>query len=666
MRRSLLSTLALLLLFGCSLPAFPQDSPPPASEPEQSEVIRSFDSLIALRSDGTMHVTEIIRVVALNERINHGIFRDFPTKYKDQWGNRYHVAFDVVGAARDGHDEPYHTETLDNGVRVYMGSKDMLVTPGEHTYELTYETSRQVGFFADHDELYWNVTGNGWIFPIEHATAEVTLPPGVAREQVTVTGYTGAQGSRAQDFSGEVDAHGVSRFVTKHPLGPQEGLTIVVMFPKGLVTAPSLQQKLMWFLGDNAPAMAAFIGLLVTLLYQIAAWFAVGRDPEPGPIVVRYEAPQVLSPGAVRYLKKMKYDDKIFSALVVDMGVKRYLRIDQDAEGAFTLTKESGAVEGPGVATFSAMKLSPEEKLIADSLFSSGSTCELKQANHTRIKTAIDAVKKQLAQAMEQRYFLTNSRYLWPSVALTIATFIAVLAVSGSSGAPVAIFMTVWLAGWSVGVAALSLAVASAWRAAWHSHGWGKLSYGGALFITAFSVPFFIGEFFGLGMFARSTSVVATLALIVLALSNFIFHELLKSPTNAGRALLDQIDGFREFIGATEDTERKYPLERSPATFEKFLPYAMALDLEEVWTAKFQSVIAAASAAGAATSSGYSPAWASFSGASALSGLGAFSDLGSALGSAVSSSSSAPGSSSGGGGGGSSGGGGGGGGGGGW
>jgi len=662
MRRMPFCIVALFLLLGCSLPGFPQDAPPSATEPEQSEAIRSFDSLIALRSDGTMHVTEIIRVVALNERIKHGIFRDFPTQYKDQGGNRYHVAFDVVGAARDGRSEPYHTETLDNGVRVYLGSKDVLVTPGEHTYELTYETSRQIGFFADHDELYWNVTGNGWIFPIEHATAEVTLPPGVAREQVTITGYTGPQGSRAQDFSGEVDAHGVSRFASKHPLGPQEGLTIVVMFPKGLVTEPSLQQKLMWFLGDNAPAMAAFVGLLVTLLYQIVAWFAVGRDPAPGPIVVRYEAPQGLSPGAVRYLKKMKYDDKIFSALVVDMGVKRHLRIEQDAEGAFTLTKESGAAWGADAGA----KLAPEENAIADSLFSSGSSCELKQANHTKIKTAIDAVEKQLAQAMEQRYFLSNSKYLWPSVALTIATFIAVIAVSGGSGAPVAIFMTVWLSGWSFGVAALSMAVASAWRSAWHSHGWGKLSYGGALFITAFSVPFFIGEFFGLGMFARSTSVVATLALIVLALSNFIFHELLKSPTNAGRALLDQIDGFREFIGATEDTERKYPLERSPATFEKFLPYAMALDLEEVWTAKFQSVLAAAAAAGTATSSGYSPAWASFSGASALSGLSAFSDLGSSLGSAVSSSSSAPGSSSGGGGGGSSGGGGGGGGGGGW
>ncbi|HTK95727.1 MAG TPA: DUF2207 domain-containing protein [Terriglobales bacterium] len=647
------------LLLGCSLPAFPQDqeADQPAGQPEQREVIRSYDSHIRIGDDGTLQVTEVIRVVANHDQINHGIYRDFPTDYRDRWGERYHVKFAVVGARRDGQAEDWHTEAKSNGVRVYLGSKDVIVPIGEHTYELSYTASREIGFFKDHDELYWNVTGNGWIFPIERATAEVTLPRSLPREQVTITGYTGPQGSRAQDFTGEVDAAGVSRFATTRQLGSEEGLTIVVMFPKGIVAEPTSEQKARWFFSDNAAAAVAFGGLVLMLLYQVFAWFAVGKDPAPGTVMVRYTPPDGFSPAAIRYLRRMGYDDKAFASLVVDMGVKRYLQIKQDAGGKFTLTH---LPKGDPKSLFF------EEQQLADNLFDGKDSIKLEQANHSTIKSAIDALKNTLAQKMEQHYFVTNGKYMWPSLGLTAATFLSVIAFSDAEMIPVALFMCVWLSGWTVGVAALSLSVAAAWKQAWHSKGWGKLSYGGALFITAFSVPFFAGEIFGLGMFARATSAVAAVVLIAMAVSNLVFHELLKAPTHAGRDLLDQVDGFREFIGATEDMERKYPLDRSPDTFEKFLPYAMAMDLEEVWTSKFESVLAAAAAAGGGASHGYSPVWMSVSGASGLAAIGAIGDFSGSLSSAISSSSTAPGSSSGGGGGGSSGGGGGGGGGGGW
>ena len=654
MRALIRHILLLALVLGGCLPLLAQDQDQ-QSEPSQSaEIIHSYDSKILLRADGSMRVVETIRVTAAHEQINHGIYRDFPTHYRDRWGEKVDVKFEFQGAKRDGQPEDWSVEGRGNGVRVKIGNKDTLVPIGEHTYELTYETNRQVGFFQDHDELYWNVTGNGWIFPIAKATAEVTLPGDPKKEQVTLAGYTGPEGSTAQDFTGEVDAHGVSRFATKHYLNAYEGLTIVVMFPKGLVVEPSREQRVRWFLDDNKPAMVALLGLLVGLLYQFGAWSAVGKDPAPGTVMVRYTPPDGFSPGAIRYLRRMAYDDKVFAALIVDMGVKGYLRIDQDDAGKFKVTRTKHHDD---------KSLSDDEAILADTLFENSELIEFEQINHTRIKSAIDAVKGALAKKLEQHYFLTNGKYMWPSLAIMAATFLAVLSFSDTEMIPVALFMCVWLSIWSLGVAALLVSVASAWKHAMHAKGWGKLSYGGALFITAFAIPFVGGEIFGLGMFARATSIVATAVLAAFGVSQFIFHELLKAPTHAGRDLLDQVDGFREFIGATEDMERKYPLDRSPATFEKFLPYAMAMDLEEVWTAKFATVLAAAAAAGAATAHGYSPAWTNMSG----SGFSSFSsDLGGSLSSAISSSSTAPGSSSGGGGGGSSGGGGGGGGGGGW
>src|SRR5690606_29860282 len=106
----------------------------------------------------------------------------------------------------------------------YIGSRDAIVTPGPHTYTLTYRTARQLGFFDTHDELYWNVTGNGWAFPIDAAAATVELPPDVPRERVTLEGYTGPMGSIERNLTTEVAADGTLRFRTTQPLDSYEGL----------------------------------------------------------------------------------------------------------------------------------------------------------------------------------------------------------------------------------------------------------------------------------------------------------------------------------------------------------------------------------------------------------------------------------------------------------
>ncbi|HVG92659.1 MAG TPA: DUF2207 domain-containing protein, partial [Alphaproteobacteria bacterium] len=142
----------------------------------QTEGIRAFDSRITVNSDGSMQVVETIAVESAGVDIVHGIYRDFPTRYRDRVGNNYSVLFDIVRLRRDGNTEPYHTEDLSDGVRVYFGSSSFNLPPGPHTYQFTYRTNRQLGFFRDHDELYWNVTGNGWKFPIDAATATVFLP----------------------------------------------------------------------------------------------------------------------------------------------------------------------------------------------------------------------------------------------------------------------------------------------------------------------------------------------------------------------------------------------------------------------------------------------------------------------------------------------------------
>jgi uncharacterized membrane protein len=165
-------------------------------------------------------------------------------------------------------------------------------------------------------------------------------------------------------------------------------------------------------------------------------------------------------------------------------------------------------------------------------------------------------------------------------------------------------------------------------------------------------------------MLIRSGSVWFAVLLAALIGANILFHYLMKAPTRTGRALLDQVEGFKQYFLAVErdPLQRLSEPEVTPELFEKYLPYAVALGVEKAWSARFAAALAQAGKAPA----DYAPNWYVGSDLASLGAAGFASTLGSALSSAVASASSAPGSSSGGGGGGSSGGGGGGGGGGGW
>src|SRR5512139_464131 len=156
------------------------------------ERILRFDSKIDVARDGTLDVTETIHVRVENIVINHGIYRDFPTKYRATGGRRVKVGFQLTDTWLDGQPEPNKVETLTNGVRVRIGNADRTISPGEHIYTIRYRATRMIGRFDGYDELYWNVTGNGWGFPIDRAAATIELPSPARFGQRAV--YTGPQG----------------------------------------------------------------------------------------------------------------------------------------------------------------------------------------------------------------------------------------------------------------------------------------------------------------------------------------------------------------------------------------------------------------------------------------------------------------------------------------
>jgi len=620
----------------------------------QDERILDFFSDIVIHADSSLTVKETITVRALGQSIKRGIIRDFPTVYKDRQGHRVRVSFEIAEVRRDGRLEPYHTENVANGVRIYIGHKDVLIASGVHTYEITYRTSRQLGFFKDYDELYWNVTGTGWTFPIDHAAARIVLPQGARLLQHAA--YTGPQGAKGQDYRFVDEGGGTVFFETTRKLGVGEGLTVAAAWPKGFVHEPDRVERALALLGDNRGLALGIFGLIAVLVYYLAVWFRVGRDPEPGTIIPLFEPPHGFSPAAVRFIRNMDFDQKTFAAAVVNMAVKGHLLI-RETDDTYTLVKKTGKKE----------QLTPGEKKIEDALFDSGSKeITLDNKHAAKFKKALDDLRKSLSQEYEKTYFFTNSGYMIPALGFSLAILAGLIFYAPQ---PVmAGFLALWLTIWSLGCTVLAIRVFQAWRGSRRGRLprrlLGKFS---ALGTTLFALPFWAGEIVGLALFAYSVSVLGAVILAVLGGLHAFFYHLLKAPTHLGRKILDQIEGFRMYLSIAEKDRLGilHPPEKTPEHFEKYLPYALALDVEQEWCEQFAQVLGSGDDARQA----YRPAWYHGSQWSTLeaSGLASLSEsLSGGLTSAIASASTPPGSSSGSGGGGSSGGGGGGGGGSGW
>jgi len=602
-----------------------------------SEVILDYHSDITVLQSGEQIVSETIKVRAEGNEIRRGIYRDFPTDYKDRFGNKVRVTFDLLSVERDERAEDHHTKKMGNGIRIYAGNKNILLKPGVYTYKFKYRTSRQLGFFEEHDELYWNVTGNGWGFPIKKASAAVTLPPGIHTRSIKIDAYTGQQGSKEQAFTSGMDAQGRVTFSTSRGLGPNEGLTIVVGWPKGHVTEPSGTRKVQFLLSDNQSLLMSFAGLILVFLYYLWAWLKVGRDPEKGTIIPLFEPPHNLSPAAMRYIMQMQYDKKTFTCAVIDLAVKGYLTISEEEKlfGLRTLYK----LNRTEIELKS--QLSIGEKKVGKKLFP-GSRKSLKLTNkhHARISGAMDALKDRLKEEYHTSIFKTNLNYMIPGFLISIATLLIGAFSIGPMAAPV-IFMSVWLSLWTIALFLL----------------WATRKYLLAMVFTFFELIVIIVLF-------NLANPLIIIFFILLVILNVLFYALLKAPTHLGRKLMDQIEGFKMYLKTAEEhrLEMMHPPEKTPELFEKYLPYALALDVDQAWSEKFSSVLARAGEGGRE----YSPGWYHGSHWHSHNPAGFTKTLGSSFSSAISAASNAPGSSSGGGGGGSSGGGGGGGGGGGW
>ena len=547
------------------------------------ERILSFHSDIRVMTNGMIEVTETIEVRAEGNRIRRGIYRDFPTEYEDKLGNEYRIAFRPLAVLRNDRGEPYHTQSIRRGVRTYFGSADRFIDHGVHTYTFRYAASRMLGFFDEHDELYWNVTGFDWAFPIDAASATVTLEFDAPLSGISFEAYTGRFGAQGADYKAHIDSARSVHFRSTRPLSPVNGMTIVVGWPKGFVEEPTRTDRVGWLLKDNRNLLVAVIGFILLLVYFVPVWHKYGRDPEEGVVITRYLPPEDYSPASLRYVRQMYYDDKVMTAAVVNLAVKGYLEIKRRGSKHWLIRKDSDLLRP---------ELAAGEHELFVGLFKDGSKIELDDENHETLGKARSEHRESLQRDYKKKYFKTNAWVSVPAAFIMLATVL---------------------------------------------------------------IAFNIGR-------GATPAVIAMVVVSFITMAFFAF--IMRAPTLRGRKLLDEMLGFKDYleIAEKEELNLRNPPEKTPELFEAFLPFALALGVDQQWSEKFASIFASIRNP---NGEAYRPSW--YNGRWNNSNLSKTTNkLSGSLNSAIGSSVSPPGSSSGGGGGGFSGGGGGGGGGGGW
>jgi len=392
---TLLLLLPLLLLAVSPLTAYGEDF-----------TIRSFRSDIEIRADSSLRVIETIETEF--HRSRHGIYRDIPFRYLDELGKKTITPLTVLSVTdSSGKGWKYTVGRRGGYIRIRIGDPKVYVN-GRQTYVISYLVENGLLFFPDHDELYWNVTGNDWPAAIGSASATVTVESEGRSLELNTRCFTGPRGSREEACTVS-RSHNGATFLAKREFRTGEGMTVVLGWDKGIVQPPSRWSRLLFQLNlrENWPVLLP----VLTLLFMLRLWYRKGRDPRTGdPLVVAYAPPaeegRPLLPAETGTLIDERLDPADITASVVNLAVNRYVTIEEKkTEGLlfdktdYILRKEK---EPDGA-------LPPLERLLMERLFRDrGPEVLVSELKLEFYKNLEDLKKTVFEELKRMRYFAAN------------------------------------------------------------------------------------------------------------------------------------------------------------------------------------------------------------------------------------------------------------------
>ncbi len=368
-------------------------------------------------------------------RPRHGIYRDIPCIYRDSFGDAVTTPIEIISVTDVSNNvREYKVQRTGDIIRVRIGDAARFVS-GHQNYEITYRVQNAVLFFDDHDELYWNVTGNDWNASIQKAGCLVSLE-GQRSKDYWASCYTGSKGSR-ESACRFIAGDAAMEFLADKSFMPGEGFTIAYGWDKGIVTPPSTLKKFLWKL--NLGQNGVFLLPLLSSFFMIVLWLRRGRDPRVREsVTVVYEPPRIdnrlLTPAEVGAMIDEDLDPRDITATIVGLAVRGYIRIEE--------TKKEGLIFDATDYYLRKLKepdasLSSFERQLMQDLFGSMPGTTVSAMKNTFYRN-IPGLKSTLYEGLVQKKFFTISpdkvrtTYLVAGGVLTAVTVILLAVLSGN------------------------------------------------------------------------------------------------------------------------------------------------------------------------------------------------------------------------------------------
>ena len=478
--------------------------------------VTDFQDNIIVDRDGSAEVTERITLAFVGEW--HGIHRTIPIEYPGPNGTNYELFLKVTNVTDENGGKLKYESSTANGardLRIYIPN----AVDATRMVAISYRVGNGTRFFKDYDEFYWNVTGNDWPVPIDHAEATVRFPAAAAGS-LRAQAFTGVYGSTQRDATAAVEGAD-AQFATSTPLPMRGGLTLDVYIPKDILQEPSGLTKFFWFLGGNPVVFLP----LVTFAGMFLLWWFKGRDPDPGiSVAPMYEPPSEISPAEAGTLLDDRIHPRDITSTVVDLAVRGYIKIEETAEKILVFTHKDYLFHLLKPREQWGADLAPHERVMLENVFASGNETRLSSLKN-RFYTAVPAIRQDIMSALKRKGI-----YLLDPESAN---------------------------GYSVGAAILILA------------------------------PFGIFQYMGWANFFNSAVLLVASALLS-ALIWFLFARVMTAKTMKGARTRVAVLGFQEFMNRVDADRLKL---MPPTTFEKFLPFAMALGVEHHWAQAFAGIV---------------------------------------------------------------------------
>ncbi len=398
----------------------------PVAHADEGWVIENFQSNVIVEQNGKVNITETIDV-NFGTLQKHGIYQDIPNIYYDQNNKNTYADISILSILKDGASEQYQQSQNGNFLRLKIGKPNQTFS-GSAEYTITYTAVGILKSFSDHDELYLDVTGNGWPVPIKKTSARITLP------QNGITGVRCFEGiqNASEKCVATITSQNQADFSATRVLQAEENMSILLGYTKGMV--PILTASTPRTQTDNNTIAPLLIlinigGFLATAIFGIGLtiffFFKHGRDEKnlaTDTIVAQYMAPDKLRPAEVGTILDERADTLDVSATIVDLAARGFLTItEQEKKWLFGTTdyilkKTKKSVE----------ELLPYEKLLFERLFLDNDTVKISELEKN-FYTDLALVKSSLyADVLGKKYFSQNpemvrNRYTGVGLALFIA-----------------------------------------------------------------------------------------------------------------------------------------------------------------------------------------------------------------------------------------------------